>query len=735
MKIKSLLFLTFIGNIGFSQTDSLYNDIFGTSLEDFLTTEVLTASKGTDKLSNAPASIYVIDKYEIQRRGWNYLSEVLEFIPGFEIQKKSQVEINNNYSVRGISGVEKFIILYDGVRINSGTGTSHQVDKNFSVSNIEKVEIILGPASALYGVDAFSGVINIIPQKFEGETKITAQSNYGNFNTSNINLGIVTGKNDFEFSLDGSYSYSDEPFFPDHYEDDFSWYTENYITNGLVGLPFDPNVNWPVDIVDYSTPTKAYSIVATAKYKGFELGHSSNYESSNTSYGINPRFAIYAEDAQRNFAINTSWLKHKAKGKNWRLNSVFLMQKLELKPESKFINFFSNYSDGYKYSKDQVFKLEETFSYDINKNNKLIIGGTAEHDFAIANTSDLPTQYDPNKSSDEQNINYLGSEIEDKFGNDLSIAQTFYETSYNNFSLYGQYKTTLKEQVHITLGSRFDHNSRYGNTVNPRLGIVYSPKDKFQIKYLLGSAYIAPSPFKTFKHYGSFMLNSDSTGLTSGFFHLPNPDLKPENLLSHEINFNYLATKNFIISGNAFYNQINNLIETELSFGEEFQGVIIDAVQRNVNKGFSETFGGSISLKCDFDLTTKLSFKPSLDYTFTDGHIDGDQLLYTAKNKVQGELAIAYNKLYISISGLYRDKTYGIINGQLTNNDEFFVCNANVGFKLLEKGSYNLTLSSRVNNVLNTKYYHVAKDNDLITLHTIPQDPIRFNFGLTLDFH
>lgn len=735
MKFKSMIMLSLIGNVVFSQTDSLYNDIFGSSLEDFLTTEVLTASKGSDKLSNAPASIYVIDKYEIQRRGWNHLSDVLEFIPGFEIQKKSQVEINNNYSVRGIAGVEKFIILYDGVRINSGTGTSHQVDKNFSVANVEKVEIILGPASALYGVDAFSGVINIIPKKFEGESIVSINSSYGNFNTSNINLGVVTGKNDIEFSLDGSYSYSNEPFFPDHYDQEFDWYTNNYSTNGLVGLPFDENVNWPVDIVDYATPISAYSVVASLKYKGFELGHSSNYESSNTSYGINPRYAIYSKDAQRNFAINTSWLKHKAGGEKWELNSVFLMQKLELKPESKFINFFSNYSDGYKYSNDQVFKLEETFSYTINDNNKFIIGGTAEHDIALANTSDLPTQYDPSKSASEQNINYLGSEIQDKFGNDLSIQQTFYETEYNNYSIYGQYKTTIKDQVHVTLGSRFDHNSRYGNSVNPRLGIVYSPKDKFQVKYLLGSAYIAPSPFKTFKHYGSFMLNSDSTGLTSGFFHLPNADLKPEHLLSHEINFNFLANANLIISGNAFYNQINNLIETELSFGEEFQGVVIGAVQRNVNKGFSETFGGSLSLKCDFDITNKLSFKPSIDYTFTDGHIDGDQLLYTAKNKVQTELAFAYNKLYFSFSGLYRDKTYGIINGQFTNNEEFFVCNANIGLKLLEKASYNLTLSSRINNVFNTQYYHVAKDNDLITMHTIPQDPIRFNFGVTLDFH
>lgn len=735
MKFKSLFFLTFLGHLSFSQSDSLYFDILGSSLEDFLTTEVLTASKGKDKLSNAPASIFVIDQQEIQRRGWKYISDVLEFIPGFEIQRKSQAEINHNYSVRGITGVEKFIILYDGVRINSGTGTSHQVDQNFSVANVEKVEVILGPASALYGVDAFSGVINIIPKKYEGQSLITINSNYGNYNTSNVNFGLVTAKKGFEISLNGSYSYSNEPFFPDYYSEEFDWYTNNYSTNGTVGLPFDPNVNWPVDIEKYATPTKAYNWVGSIKYKNLELGNSNNYESSNTSFGMHPRYAIYSKNAVRNFGINTTWLKHEVSGEKWKLNSVILAQKLELKPESRFINFFSNYQDGFKYSKDNVFKLEETFSYDINATNKLIFGGTAEYDIALANTSDLPSQYNTKKSADEQNINYLGSEVNDKNGNDLSIKQKFYETEYQNFSLYGQYKTTFKEKVHVTLGSRFDHNSRYGNSVNPRLGIVYAPQSKFQIKYLFGSAYLAPSPFKTFKHYGSFSLNSDSTGLTSSFFHLPNPDLKPEHLLSHEVNFNYIINSSLVISGNSFYNQITNLITNELSFGEEFQGVIIDAVQRNVNNGFSETFGGSISLKGDFAITNKLMFKPTINYTYTDGHIDGGQLLYTAKNKVQAEFAFAYKKLFLSISTLYRDQSFGSINGSITSNDEFVVLNSNIGFRMLEKPSYTLSLSSQINNLLNSKYYHLAKDNDLITMQTIPQDPIRLNLGLTLDFH
>ncbi len=232
-------------------------------------------------------------------------------------------------------------------------------------------------------------------------------------------------------------------------------------------------------------------------------------------------------------------------------------------------------------------------------------------------------------------MTYLGSDIDDKFGNDLSIYQDFYETTYYNFSTYAQYQTSIKDIYHITLGSRYDYNSRYGSSVNPRAGLVITPNNKLSAKYLYGTAYLAPSPFKTFKHYGSFMLNADSTGLTSGFFHLPNLDLKPEKMQSHEVLLSYSPTSALQLTANGFYNKVTNIIHPELTFGEEFKGATIDVVERNKNGGLSETMGVTLGAIGFIKPNAKSVIKPQVNYTFIDGHLDGNPLSYTAKNTLK----------------------------------------------------------------------------------------------------
>jgi iron complex outermembrane receptor protein len=108
-----------------AQSDSTnYEDFFENSLEDFLQIQVTTASKSGDKLSHAPAKIYVLTKEKIQLRGYHSLSDLLESIPGVEIQRKSNAETFHAYSIRGIPGIEKFIIMQNGIRISSRLGIS-----------------------------------------------------------------------------------------------------------------------------------------------------------------------------------------------------------------------------------------------------------------------------------------------------------------------------------------------------------------------------------------------------------------------------------------------------------------------------------------------------------------------------------------------------------------------------------------------------------------------------------
>ncbi len=622
--------------------------------------------------------------------------------------------------------------MLNGIRINSATGTQHQIDYNFSVKNVKQIEVILGPGSALYGVDAFTGVINIILKETGGETNANVSFDYGNFNTQNSSFHLLTSKNNVNLQVLGNIYHSDEPFFPDYFKDEFSWYTDEYSKNGNVGLPFDENITIPTEIKDYATPTAAANIITQLQFKNFEIGHSLNYQSHNTSYSINPKFAIYAEDATRKFELNTTWFKHLLEKDKWNLASSIFMQNMRLNPNSNFQNFFSGYDPGYKYSRDEVIKLEETWTYNLSEKSKFILGGTAEYDYALANTSDLPNPYNTSVSASQQQMTYLGSDIDDKFGNDLSIYQDFYETTYYNFSTYAQYQTSIKDIYHITLGSRSDYNSRYGSSVNPRAGLVITPNNKLSTKYLYGTAYLAPSPFKTFKHYGSFILKADSTGLTSGFFHLPNPDLKPEQMQSHEVLLSYSPTSALQLTANGFYNKVTNIIRPELAFEEEFKGATIDVVERNKNGGLSETMGVTLGAIGFIKPNAKSVIKPQVNYTFIDGHLDGNPLSYTAKNTLKSTIEFTFQKINSGIAVLHRGHSKAIINGSTFINNPFTLINLNLGYDLLEKKSYTLKVNAKARNLLNTKYYNLAKDDDLITLPLVPQDPIRFYLGLKL---
>ena len=104
-----------------AQPDTSKLSFLNMSLEELLDQEVVSASRMMEKSADAPATIHLITEEQIRARGYQNLEEVLEDIPGIEVQKKASVEYSNYFSIRGIDGSEKFIIMMDGMRIHEDT--------------------------------------------------------------------------------------------------------------------------------------------------------------------------------------------------------------------------------------------------------------------------------------------------------------------------------------------------------------------------------------------------------------------------------------------------------------------------------------------------------------------------------------------------------------------------------------------------------------------------------------
>src|SRR5574340_187000 len=134
---------------------------------------VSSVSKSTESLLEAPASVVVITGEEIRRRGYADLEAVLHDLPGFDFSMRAGASYSNVYQ-RGYRSLEtnRTLLLVDGVEDNDLASSTAWISRQFALSNIDRIEVIYGPASTMYGANAFAGVVNIItkdPKALVGE--------------------------------------------------------------------------------------------------------------------------------------------------------------------------------------------------------------------------------------------------------------------------------------------------------------------------------------------------------------------------------------------------------------------------------------------------------------------------------------------------------------------------------------------------------------------------------------
>ncbi|WP_031520704.1 catecholate siderophore receptor CirA [Siccibacter colletis] len=135
------------------------------AVDDNADTMVVTASATEQNLKDAPASISVITQEDLQRRPVNNLKDVLQEIPG--VQLTNEGDNRKGVSLRGLSS-SYTLILVDGKRVNSRNVVFRHNDFDLNwvpVEAIERIEVVRGPMSSLYGSDALGGVVNIITKK------------------------------------------------------------------------------------------------------------------------------------------------------------------------------------------------------------------------------------------------------------------------------------------------------------------------------------------------------------------------------------------------------------------------------------------------------------------------------------------------------------------------------------------------------------------------------------------
>lgn len=531
---------------------------------------VVTASKRPERISKAASIISVMTEEDIEQMGARTIMDVLGTIPGMEIvQDRSGL---SQIAVRGFgsetsSGVK---ILVDGHSLNdplSGGATWFYDD--LPLKNVKRIEIIRGPASAIYGANAFVSVINIITKSAHDIDGVDVSIGAGNFQT--FNPSFLFGKiiNELEVTLYADY-YTTEGADLSFKEDALSLYDRYTALDDIEPISQAPG--------EFRDTRENFNFAYTLRYQGFSLrGRFMNKQRE--------PFLPYFTDLA---ALNTTSqedLVHAYTDMEYRR---FLTERLELCTKAyagyyqvdrheQFAQgltvfdaegqIFGRYPNGLitkVYAEAYRIGLEEQMNLRLLKNNDLSLGIAYEywkiHNASfLTNSANLELGYSPNELV---NIEDLDSAI------DLAESRTI-------ISIFAQDTWKIRNTLDLTLGLRGDFFSDMGGVLTPKAGMVYQATPSLNLKALFGSAFRLLSFLES--------VDSESDQDTT------------EELRTFEIGVSYQPLDWLLTEMNYFYTDINELIQ--VAEGEDTGAYPIETTRIYQNIGGIDVHGVEFELQ------------------------------------------------------------------------------------------------------------------------------------------
>lgn len=161
---------------------------------------VVSATRSEQRLADAVADITVVDSKAIERSGQNSVAELLSRQPGMQISTNGGPATTTNVFIRGAS-TQYTAVYLDGVRMESQTTSGGVTWQNIPLALIDRIEILRGPAAAVYGSDAMGGVILLFTKKGEGHWTPYVEAGYGTHGTYRAGAGMSGAAGAWDYSL------------------------------------------------------------------------------------------------------------------------------------------------------------------------------------------------------------------------------------------------------------------------------------------------------------------------------------------------------------------------------------------------------------------------------------------------------------------------------------------------------------------------------------------------------
>lgn len=560
------------------------------SLDELFAVPVVTASRREESRDKTPAHIVVVTRDQIRERRYRNLADLLEDLPGVNFMRGTRSSNYNNFSVQGFNSNNKLLIMLDGVRIDHPAGGKLPIAENFSLYQAKQVEVLYGPAAALYGADALGGVINIITARPEKDKELAVNFSVGQNNTQEQSvLAGMKLSDSVSLTLGGHRQHSDRAALDRYYPGDFP--KVNAKTNsGVVVVP-------AAQREPYSGPIASESAFGRLDIgNNLTLGFYRNDFRSPTNTGDRPDTALYLSSSLWNTALETYYGKYRFDLTDSLSGELLLnYSRYEVDPRSRYVNVFTDFQDhGYDYSKSWQRSIEQNFVWKLAPGHTVLAGLGVKQYYSLE-TPDLPTPYQTNRSPSAQGFVYPNT----------NLPLPIFEARYVNRSVFTQWEADWSERWTTVLGARYDNHSSYGSSVNPRLGVVWKLTPGHILKLMYGKAFRAPPPEDSLSSFGTFTGQRDAAGRYIGTgFRVANYNLVPEKSRTWSATWEWRPQSNLSLTTNAYLTKVENLITTldEQVSTQYIPGAVLSKTTIKGNAGNEKHYGFDVIGQWRFDL-------------------------------------------------------------------------------------------------------------------------------------
>ncbi len=658
-----ILFLLALQQVVVAQKDTTFNN---------LNEVVVTATRTERKLGNVAVPVSIISNKTIQQAASLRLSDVLNEQAGLFLT----AGFGTGVQMQGLSPDYTLILINSEPLIGRTAGV---LDLNrLTVGNIQKIEIVKGPSSSLYGSEAMAGVINIITkQPIKNSFNVGAR--YGTYNTTDANVSFANAIKKLSFQL----------------------FTNSYSTDGFSIRP--NSVERTVAPLWRFTNQLQVSYPISSKTKLSVLARY-NYENINNKIAVtNTGNTTYSngKEIHKDFNINPV-ITHQF---NNKIQSSLRLYHSHFKSTQDLI---SDTTTGYNDLFIQNFyRAENQTDFTISKKLSLNIGGG----YVAQNVQS--SRYD-NKENKKQS----------------TIAFGFLQTEYKPV-----------DNLTLIAGCRFDKNSIYASAFSPKLAAHYKVNDKLFLNASIGRGFKAPDFRQLYLNFTNTAAGSYSVfgvleaqaqieklnqagaiaSFENDYYRLT--DLQPEFSTGINIGGKLSLSSQSYISFNLFRNDIENLIDTRVVANYKNGAQIFSYL--NVKDAYTQ--GAEVSFGCKFYKYFTLTSGYQFLYTADKQQINDikNGLVYTkdasgisrkmsiteyvglpnrSKHMMNVKLSYERNNFFINVRNIYRSK-WAVVdkdgNGLYNSNDEFADGYVQVNSSLGKYFNNGFTIQGGCDNILN----------------------------------